>query len=213
MVPKRSNPEGRRVGDAAELKFLQPPRCRRRRLRRAWRLRSRIRPEPEFEVSSICGKYKGRRLWENIRKAGKHEHPHEKETSRRAQLQDLKKREGQQVWGKEARQEQEVEEDFQQKIDRQKMTARQPRASEPHRHHGAAGGKCGSNSLRSSRTQNSTIPKMKSKNCEEQQNRREDAQRLPQLFRQEAAPRGAAGHPDRGREVVENWANWTKEGN
>ena len=142
------HPEGRRVGDAAELKFLQPPRCRRRRLRRAWRLRSRIRPEPEFEVSSICGKHKGRRLWENIRKAGKHEHPHEKETSRRAQLQDLKKREGQQVWGKEARQEQEVEEDFQQKIDRQKMTARQPRASEPHRHHGAAGGRCGSNSTR-----------------------------------------------------------------
>ena len=66
------------------------------------------------------------------------------------------------------RQEQEVEEDFQQKIDRQKMTARQPRTSEPHRHHGAAGGKCGSNSLRSSRTQNSTIPKMKSKDCEEQ---------------------------------------------
>ena len=55
------HPEGRRVGDAAELKFLQPPRCRRRRLRRAWRLRSRIRPEPEFEVSSTCGKYKGRR--------------------------------------------------------------------------------------------------------------------------------------------------------
>ena len=40
------------------------------------------------------------------------------------------------------------------------MTARQPRASEPHRHHGAAGGRCGSNSMRcKSRTQTATISK------------------------------------------------------
>ena len=55
------HPEECREGDAAELKFLQFPRVIRRRLRRAWRLRSR-QPEPEVEVSSICGKCKGRRL-------------------------------------------------------------------------------------------------------------------------------------------------------